>query len=197
MTTNTERDGATQTVEYHEWLSTSPPYNNREIVIVNGKVLWEQAFVNGRRDLYDPTTDTIYLAPGVASNDVVGCKRCSGDTPQSNSVLSEVQDLLNKPQRDDQARRGAQRQACDRAHVRPRSLQLLDLAQQLSTAAGRGPSLPRHHALSDRARAHRTPGLTQMLSLRAQHPHASIDRSRADYRMANRVVDMRAAQTGR
>ena len=97
VTTNTGPDGTTHTVEYHKWVATSPPYNSRETVIVNHQVLWEQAFVNGQRDLYDPTTDTIYLQPGDASKGVVGCTRCSSDTPQSNSALSEVQDLLNGP----------------------------------------------------------------------------------------------------
>lgn len=197
VTTNTERDGATQTVEYHEWLSTSPPYNNREIVIVNGKVLWEQAFVNGRRDLYDPTTDTIYLAPGVASNDVVGCKRCSGDTPQSNSVLSEVQYLLNKPnvtiKRDAVLNgRPAIELTSDRGRysywISPSSYQPLQVEDRFFPGITRFPI----------ARVLTAPRASpKLLSLRAQHPHASIDRSRADYRMANRVVDMRAAQTGR
>lgn len=84
VTTVTARKGARHTVEYHNWTSTSPPYNNRLIVIVNGKMLWEQTAVNGRLDLYDPTTNTVYLAPGVAQNQ-------SPDQPQSNSVLAEIQ----------------------------------------------------------------------------------------------------------
>lgn len=197
VTTNTERDGATHTVEYHEWLSTSPPYNNREIVIVNGKVLWEQAFVNGRRDLYDPTTDTIYLAPGVASKDVVGCQRCSGDTPQSNSALSEVQYLLNQ------------------AHVTIDRTAVLNGEPAIELTFDRGrfsywvsPSTYRPLQVVDRY----FPGITHfptarvltgsraapnLLSLQAQHPHATVDHSRADYKTAIRVVDIRGALTGR
>ena len=74
--TVTARDGARYTTEDHEWLSTSPPYDNRLVRSWNGKVQWEQAFVNGRLDLYDPATNTVYLAPGVAPNQV-------SDTPQS------------------------------------------------------------------------------------------------------------------
>jgi Sigma-70 region 2 len=88
--TVTARDGATHTSGSHEWLSTSPPSNSRIIEILNGKVLWEQAFVNRRLDLYDPTTNTIYLAPGVAPNQTT-------DEPQWNSALSEVQYLLGQP----------------------------------------------------------------------------------------------------
>lgn len=82
------RNRARHTVEYHKWMSTSAPYNNRLVVIVNGKMLREQTAVNGRLDLYDPTTNTVYLAP--APNH-------SPDEPQSNSVVAEVQSLLSQP----------------------------------------------------------------------------------------------------
>ena len=90
MTTVTARDGATSSSEVHEWLSTSPPFDNRIIQIQNGKVQWEQAFVNGRLDLYDPATNTVYLAPGSAPNQVP-------DDPNWNSALAEVQYLLGQP----------------------------------------------------------------------------------------------------
>ena len=86
-TTVTARDGATIGSEVHEWLSTSSPYDNRIIQIQNGKVQWEQAFVNGRLDLYDPATNTVYLAPRIAPNQVP-------DNPNWNSALAEVQYLL-------------------------------------------------------------------------------------------------------
>jgi hypothetical protein len=37
----------------------------------------------------------------------------------------------------------------------------------------------------------------KLLSLQAQHPHATIDHSSTDYDAANRVIEMRGAQTGR
>ena len=184
VTTNTGRDGATHTVEYHEWLGTSRPYNSREVLIVNGKVLWEQAFVNGLRDLYDPTTDTIYLAPGVAPNGVVGCTRCSADTPQSNSALSEVQYLLNQPNVTIDRQRCAGRQACDRAHLRPRSLQLLDLAPHVPAASGRGPLLPGDHRFPIARLLTGSAASTNLVSLKAQHPHATVDHSPTDYKRA-------------
>ncbi len=197
VTTNTERDGATHTVEYHEWLSTSPPYNNREIVIVNGKVLWEQAFVNGRRDLYDPTTDTIYLAPGVASNDVVGCTRCSGDTPQSNSALSEVQDLLNQPNVTINRRAVVNRMPAieltfDRGRfsywISPGTYQPLQVVDRFF------PGITRFPIARVLTGSRVSPNL---LSLRVQHPRATVDHSRTAYKKATRVVDMRGALTGR
>jgi len=197
VTTNTERDGATHTVEYHEWLSTSPPYNNRLIVIVNGKVLWEQAFINGRRDLYDPTTKTIYLAPGVASKDVVGCQRCSSDTPQSNSALSEVQDLLNQPNvtiNPNAVLNGkpAIELTFDRGRfsywISPSTYQPLQVEDRFFPGIGR---FPIARVLTGSAAS------PILLSLQAQHPGATVDHSRTDYTAANRVVDVRAALTGR
>lgn len=90
VTTVTARDGATSTSELHDWLSTSPPYDNRQIIIHNGKVQWEQATVKGRLDLYDPATNTVYLAPGSAPQQVP-------DDPHLNSALAEVRYLLGRP----------------------------------------------------------------------------------------------------
>jgi hypothetical protein len=197
VTTNTGRDGATHTVEYHEWLATSVPYNNREIVIVNGKVLWEQAFVNGLRDLYDPTTDTIYLASGVAPNDVVGCTRCSADTPQSNSALSEVQDLLNQPNVIINRHavlngKPAIELTFDRGRfsywASPRTYQPLQVEDRFFPGITR---FPIARLLTGAAAS------TNLLSLQAQHPHATVDHSRTDYKAATRVIDTRAAMTGR
>jgi hypothetical protein len=197
VTTNTERDGVTHTVEYHEWLSTSRPYNNRLIVIVNGKVLWEQAFVNGRRDLYDPTTNTIYLAPGVESNDVVGCQRCSSDTPQSNSALSEVQDLLNQPnvtinRNAVLSGKPAIELTSDRGRfsywISPSTYQPLQVEDRFFPGIGR---FPIARVLTGSAAS------PKLLSLQAQHPHATVDHSPTDYKAANRMADMRGALTGR
>ena len=189
--------GSTHIVEYHQWLSTTRPYNNRLIVIVDGKVLWEQAFVNGRRDLYDPTTKTIYLAPGVASKDVVGCQRCSSDTPQSNSALSEVQDLLNQPNvtiNPNAVLNGkpAIELTFDRGRfsywISPSTYQPLQVEDRFFPGIGR---FPIARVLTGSAAS------PILLSLQAQHPGATVDHSRTDYTAANRVVDVRAALTGR
>jgi hypothetical protein len=184
VNTVTARDGATHTSGWHEWLSTSPPYNGRSIQFANGKVLWEQAFVNGRLDLYDPKTDTIYLAPRVASNDVVGCKRCSGDTPQSTSALSEVQDLLTQPN----------------VTINPSAVLNGKPAIELTFDRGRfsywiSPSTYQPLQVEDRF----FPGITRfpivrvltgsaaspkLLSLQAQHPGATVDHSSTDYAAA-------------
>lgn len=197
VTTNTRRDGATHTVDYHKWVSTSPPYNSREIVVVNGKVLWEQAFVGGQRDLYDPTTDTIYLEPGVASTGVVGCTRCSSDTPQSNSALSEVQYLLNQPHVTINRHavlngKPAIELTSDRGRfsywISPHTYQPLQVVDRYFPGISRDPIA---RVLTGSAAS------PKLLSLQAQHPHATVDHSPTDYNAANRVIDLRGAQTGR
>jgi hypothetical protein len=204
VTTNTRRDGAKHTVEYHRWMSTSPPYNSRETVIVNGKVLWDQAFVNGQRDLYDPTTDTIYLQPGDASNGVVGCTRCSADRPQWNSALSMVSDLLRGQVQDPEApnmtiNRNAVLNGKPAIEVTddngrfsywisPRTYKPLQVVDRFFPGIGR---FPIARVLTGSAAS------PKLLSLQAQHPHATVDPSSTDYAAANRVIDMRGAQTGR
>lgn len=198
VTTNTERDGGLHTVEYHEWLSTSLPYNNRLVVIVNGRVLWEQAFVSGRLDLYDPTTNTIYLAAGVASNDVVGCQRCSGDTPQSNSALSEVQHLLNQPNVTISRNavldgKPAIELTSDRGRfsywVSPRTYQPLQVEDRFFPGISR---FPIARVLTGSAAS------PNLVSLKAQHPRATVDHSSTDYAAAMwRLVHVRGALTGR
>ena len=188
VTTNTRRDGATHTVEYHKWVSTSPPYNSREIVIVNGKVLWEQAFVDGRLDLYDPTTDTIYLAPGVASDGVAGCQRCSSDTPQSNSALSMVSDLLRGQVHNPDAPnvtinrnavlndKPAIKVTFDRGRfsywISPSTYQPLQVEDRFFPGIGR---FPIARVLTGSAAS------PTLLSLQAQLPHATVDHRHTDY----------------
>jgi hypothetical protein len=197
VSTNRERDGATHTVEYHEWLSTSPPYNSRLEVIVNGKVRWEQAFVNGRLDLYDPDTNTIYLAPGVAARNVVGCHDCSSDTPQSNSALSEVEYLLNQPNvriNSNAVLNGkpAIKLTFDRGRfsywISPRTYQPLQITDRFFPGTTR---FPIARLLTGSTASPR------LLSLSAQHPHATIDHGRAAYHAANRMVAKRGRQTDR
>jgi hypothetical protein len=187
--TTTARDGATHTSGWHEWLSTSPPYNNRSIQFANGKVRWEQAFVNGRLDLYDPTTNTIYLAPGVALNQVT-------DKPQWNSALSVVQDLLNQPNvTGNSYLRREEKVTIDRNTVlngKP--------AIELTFDGGRfsywiSPSTYQPLQVEDRF----VPGIARfpivriltgsaaspkLLSLQAQHPGATVDHSSTDYAAA-------------
>jgi outer membrane lipoprotein-sorting protein len=189
VTTVTARKGATHNVEYHKWMSTSAPYNNRLIVIVNGKVLWEQTVVNGRVDLYDPTTNTVYLARAAASNQ-------SPDEPQSNSVLAEVQYLLRE------------------RNVKVNPNAMLDGARaiELTFDGGRfsywiSPRTYRPLQVEDRW----FPGITRypivrvltgpaaspsLWSPRAQHPDATVDHSPADYKAAfRRLIEVRGAQT--
>jgi len=189
VSTDTRPNGTTHTVEYHKWMSTSPPWDNRMIVIVNGKVLWEQTAVNGRLDLYDPTTNTVYAPP--APNH-------SPDLPQNNSVAAWVQSLLSQPN----------------VTVNPNAM--LDGARAIELTFDRGrfsywisPRTYRPLQVEDRY----FPGITRypivrvltgsaaspnLLSPLAQHPHATVDHSPADYAAAfRRLIDVRGTQLGR
>jgi hypothetical protein len=184
VTTATVRNGATRTSGWHEWLSTSPPYNGRSIRFANGQVRWEQAFVNGRLDLYDARTNTIYLDPRVASDGVVGCARCSGDTPQSTSALSEVQNLLKQPHVTINRRavlngKPAIELTFDHGRFRywvsPSTYQPLQVEDRLFPGITRFPIV---RVLTGSAAS------PKLVSLRAQHPGAAIDHSSTDYAKA-------------
>lgn len=204
VSTATARDGATHTDGWHEWLSTSAPYNNRIIEFANGKVLWEQAFVNGRLDLYDPTRNTIYLAPKVTDKDVVGCKRCSGDSPQSTSELSEVAYLLkqrNVKMNRDATLDGKRAIEITTNHGRfsfwisPRTYKPLQVEDRDDSLPDGQPAIgisryPIVRVLSGSAAS------PKLLSLQAQHPHAIVNHSRKDYAAAHgRLIHDRGAQT--
>lgn len=174
----TGRDGSTVTPQFHDWKSTSPPYNTRSIEFQNGKVRWEQSFVNGRLDLYDPATNTIYLAPSVLPHQVP-------DNPNLNSSLSEVHDLLTHP--------GG---VTVNAHavldgapaikfnsdggrfsywVSPSDYRPLQVEDRLFRAIGRFPIV---RVLTGASASPR------LLSLQAQLPGAKVDASSADYQAA-------------
>jgi hypothetical protein len=187
VTTVTARNGARHAVEYHKWMSTSPPYNNRLIVTVNGKMLWEQTAVNGRLDLYDPTTNTVYLAP--APNH-------SPDEPQSNSVLAEVQYLLSQPNvkvNPNAMLNGARaiELTFDRGRfsywISPRTYRPLQVEDRYF------PGITRYPIVRVLTRSAASPSL---LSPQAQHPDATVDHSPADYKAAfRRLIDVRGKQT--
>ncbi|HEX3804787.1 MAG TPA: hypothetical protein VHV75_18325 [Solirubrobacteraceae bacterium] len=197
--TVTARDGARFTSEDHEWIGTSPPYNMRLIRSWNGKVQWEQAFVNGRLDLYDPRTNTVYLAPGVAANQVT-------DEPQWNSALSNVASLLSgKPQCG----------GCKYPNVTINSHAVLDgkPAIEINSDGGRfsywiSPrtyqplqSVDRWDRLPDGQRGvgvdlypivrvlTGSAASPKLLSLHAQHPDATLDHSPTDYAAALRRMN--------
>ncbi|MGH9598216.1 MAG: hypothetical protein ACRD27_00010, partial [Terracidiphilus sp.] len=180
--------------ESHEWISTSRPYNMRLIRVWNGKVQWEQAFVNGRLDVYDPRTNTIYLAPGVAPNQVT-------DKSQWNSALAGIQsELSGQPQC----------QACEYPHVtinihatlhgKPAieitsdggrfSDWLSPRAYQPLQSEDRQDSLPNGQAGVGIVRYPIARVLTgtgaspALLSLEAQHSAAALDHKRTDYAAA-------------
>ncbi|MFZ1994709.1 MAG: hypothetical protein WAU75_11420, partial [Solirubrobacteraceae bacterium] len=191
----TARDGARFATEDHEWLSTSPPYNMRLIRSWNGKVQWEQAFVNGRLDLYDPRTKTVYLAPGVAPGQVT-------DEPQWNSALSEIQYLLRQTHvtiNPDAVLGG--KPAIELTFVGGRfSYWISPSNYQPLQSVDRGDSLPdgrrgvgifRYPIVRVLTRSAAAP---QLLSLRAQHPGATVDHSTTDYAAALRR--MRNAEAG-
>ena len=135
--------------------------------------------------------------PGSRTNDVVGCTRCSGDTPQSNSALSEVQDLLNQPNVTINRRAVVNRMPAieltfDRGRfsywISPGTYQPLQVVDRFF------PGITRFPIARVLTGSRVSPNL---LSLRVQHPRATVDHSRTAYKKATRVVDMRGALTGR
>ena len=203
--TTTARNGATFSSGWHEWLSTSPPYNSLEVNFADGKILWEQAFVNARLDLYDPVTNTIYIAPSVipfcrasASGGTGGCR--APDQPQWNSALSEVQDLLRDPATVIDAGatlhgRPAIELTSDHGRfsvwISPRTYQPLQVED-------RGDGLPDGQPGVGITRYPITRVLTgsaarpSLVSLQARHPAARIDRRPSDYASAQwRLIHVR------
>jgi hypothetical protein len=182
VTTVTAPDGSTSTSEAHEWLSTSPPYDNRQIIVQNGKLQWEQTTINGRLDLYDPATSTVYLAPSSAPQQVP-------DDPNVNSALAEVRYLLGQPSvtvNPNAMLDGAPAIKFTFAGgrfgywVSPRNYQPLQSEdRQDSLPDGqRGVGIVRYPIARVLTGASASPSL---LSLQAQNPGATIDHSSADY----------------
>ena len=181
----TARDGARFTSRTQQWVSTSPPYNQRLVRSWNGKVQWEQEFVNGRLDLYDPRTNTVYLALGVAPNQ-------SSLAPGPSSALSEVSDLLRGPNVTVNPNamldgKNAIELTFDGGRfsywISPstyKPLQSVDRWDSLPDGQG-GVGIVRYPITRVLTGSAASP---KLLSLRAQHPGATVDRSSTDYAAA-------------
>lgn len=209
ITTVTASTGATFSSESHEWLSTSPPYNMRLVRSWDGKVQWEQAFVNHRLDIYDPSTNTLYLAPPVAPNVTPHCRPARPcqiiDKPQWNSALSEVQSLLDQPDvtiNPNAVLDGnpAIELTFDNGRfsywIDPHSYQPLQVEDrqdrlpngQAGVGIGR---FPIARVITGSAAP------ASLLSLQAQHPEATVDQSSTDYAAAKaRMENITPGGTG-
>ena len=185
VSTVTASDGSTSTSESHVWLSTSQPFNNRQIISQDGKVQWEQATVNGQLSVYDPATNTVYLPPASAPHLVP-------DDPNYTSALAEVRYLLSQPN----------------VTVDPNAV--LDGAPAIEFTSDGGrfsywASPDDYTPLQSEDRQDQLPdgtsgvGITRypidsvitgsaaapsLLSLQAQHPDATVDSNSADYEAA-------------
>jgi hypothetical protein len=188
----TARDGARFTTRTQQWVSTSPPYNQRLVRSWNGKVQWEQEFVNGRLDLYDPRTNTVYMAPGVALNQ-------SSLAPGPGSALSMVSDLLRGQVQDPDAPKmtinsnavldgkNAIEVTFDGGRfsywISPstyKPLQSVDRWDRLPDGQG-GVGIERYPTARVLTRSAASP---KLVSLQAQHPNATVDHRRTDYAAA-------------
>jgi len=188
--TVTARNGARFTTEDHAWKSTSPPYNGRLIRSWNGKVQWEQAFVNGELDLYDPRTNTVYLTPGVAQG-------ASPDKPQENSVLAAVQHFLTQPKvKINHNATLDGKKAIELTFINGRisywispstyqPLQSEDRWDGLPDGQG-GVGISRYPIARVLTGSAASP---RLLSLQAQHPGATVDHSPTDYSAALRRIN--------
>lgn len=191
VSTVTATDGsATNTSETHQWLSSSPPYDNRQISIENGKVQWELSTVNHRLQVYDPATNTVYAAPTAAEIDLVD------DDPNATTALAEVRYLLG------------QHSAIGHVTVNPNAMLNGAPAIEFTSDDGRfsyWASPADYRPLQSIDRQDRLPrgqpavGIDRypierpltgaaaspsLLSLQAQHSDATVDHSTADYNAA-------------
>lgn len=161
-----------------------------------GKILWEQAFVRGRLDLYDPTRHTIYLAPDVRRHQ-------TADTPQSTSALSEVKYLLAQDHgvkiNPDTTLHGkpAIRLTFDHGRftywISPHTYQPLQAEDRYDSLPNgqRAVGIDRFPTVRILTGHHATP---RLLSLRAQHPTANIDHQPAAYKAAyHRLIEVKGA----
>ena len=177
VTTDTASDGSITTSEVHNWLSTSAPYSGRQLIIENGKVRWEQTIVNGQLDLYDPAANTVYVAPP-------GAPRSGDYDPNGFTVASAVRFWLGQPH----------------VTVNPHAMIDGQPAIEFTSDGGRftmwaspqdytplqmvdhdGRSVTRYPLERVLTGPAASPSL---LSLQAQHPDATVDRSAADYQAA-------------
>ena len=128
---------------------------------------------------------------------MAGCQRCSSDTPQSNSALSEVEYLLNTPNvRIDTHAVLNGRRAIELTFDRGRFSYWIsrNTYQPLQVVDRFFPGVTRYPVARVLSGAAASPGL---LSLEAQHRSAGVDHSPIAYNAANQRVRARAAQTGR
>jgi hypothetical protein len=149
-------------------------------------------------NLYDPSTNTVYLAPKVAPNQ-------SSDTPQSTSALSEVQYLLNQSPSKVQISSDAElddKPAIELTFdggrfsywISPSTyhpLQAEDRQDSLPDGQA-GVGIDRYPIVRVLTGSAASPGL---LSLQAQHPGARVDHSPTDYAAAHhRLIEVRGAK---
>jgi hypothetical protein len=197
VTTVTAADGTTSTLDAHQWISTSPPYDSRQILTQDG-VQYENWTVNGRPDLYDPATNTVYVAPAnvlapggnltltTARAEIryliagYACPDCSGHT---NVVVNPSATVNGNPAIEFTFLGGQYSYWASPSDYRP--LQFEDRKAVLPDGQS-GVALahyPIDRLLTGAAAS------ASLVSLDAQHPGATIDESDADYQaFVQRVI---------
>jgi|SRR5579862_777941 len=206
VTTFTAGDGTTSTSEVHQWTSTTAPYDTRQIMIEEGNVRYESWVINGRPDLYDPATNTVYVAPAhvlAPGNLNLSTTRAEirsllnghvcpdGSCSDTNITVNPNATANDKPAIEFTFLNGEYSYWVSPSDYRP--LQFED-RKAVSPNGMTGVALGRYpieRLLTGAAASH------DLLSLDAQHPGATIDQSPCDYwAFMQRVIPNAVPATG-
>jgi hypothetical protein len=206
VTTFTAADDTTSTSEVHQWTSTTAPYDTRQVMIEEGNVRYESWVINGRPDLYDPATNTVYVAPAhvlAPGNRNVSTTRAEirsllngnvcpdGSCPDTNITVNPNATVNGKPAIEFTFLNGEYSYWVSPSNYQP--LQFED-RNAVSPDGASGVALGRYpiERLLTGAAASQS-----LVSLDAQHPDATIDKSPCDYwAFVQRVIPNAGPPTG-
>jgi hypothetical protein len=192
-------DGKATEVRIETWQASSAPHDQRQITVAGGRRL-EAATANGIAQLYDPQTNTIYASPETKAGGPVGAPKPGETKPPAarsgkadasaasagDSYRAKILGLLDAGRLRDAgwvsvAGERAIRLASDDGSVtllvEPGTYQPIEwrVTENGTTAVARFPTYDRLPA-NDTSAA--------LLSLRAQHPDATVDASPGAYEAA-------------
>jgi hypothetical protein len=180
--TTTGATGQTETVRLETWHSSSAPYDEREVLTRDGRTV-ESATLDGVAQLYDPSTNTIFVGPKAteAAPGKVGAPP-AGDA-EGDRYRAKILGLLDSGRIHEAGHVSAAGRDAIRLVSDDGSVSLLvdastyepiewRVSQDGITAAAQFPVYERLAATGD--------NLT-LVDLRSQHRGARIDESAADY----------------
>jgi hypothetical protein len=190
VTTGTNPDGRAVTWRMESWQQTVSPFNERQIVIAGNRRL-EVATVDGVPQLYDAATNTIFTTPPQTSTDVPPTKdsapaKARGEVEQLDGGVDRYRAKILALLQSGKVREDGRVTVDGRDAIRIVStaadvILLVDagtyepIEWRLGGSTTRFPAYE-HLAASDANEA--------LLSLRAQHPDATVDADPGNYQAA-------------